>query len=287
MKLLTAALLFFFALHLSGAELPDVVARFGKVELRKERFQLFNLPSEGESRRQMLKKLVDTEVRLMIVRDLLSRSGIAPDFLTAKRYIDMRRKQFAGKVPEAQFKNLEKNINHNSFRLKCALYFTFYAADPKTVEPAPEDIRRHYDLNREQFRKPVETLLSMFRAGKPLAEGKKNASLILARLRQGEDFYALAAQFDPEGHKKNAAPAPELRPYFKKVREMEPGAVEAVETPRGIFIVKVVSKSAPSFRPLSETLLYVTETLSSRKLKASLEQYMREILAKTPVQYCF
>ena len=287
MKFLLAGIILFSAFHISGAELPDILARFGKVELKKERFQLFNIPTQPELRRQALKKLVDTEVWLMILRDLLNRSGIAPDVSTAKRYIAMRRKQFANKVPEEQFRNLEKNMTQSSFQLKCALYFTFYAADPQTVEPTPEDIRRHYDLNREQFRKPVETVLSMFRAGKNPEESKKNAPLILARLRQGEDFYSLAKQFDPEGRKKDAAPAPELQPYFKKIKDMAPGAVGSVETPKGVFIVKVVSKTPQKFHSLSETLLYVTETLSSEKLKNSLEQYMREILAKTPVQYCF
>ena len=284
--LLTAAVIFLF-LALPGAPLPDTVARFGDLELKKERFQHFKLPEDPHLRRKQLKQLVDTEIWLIIIRQLLDRSGIAPDLQTAKRYIDMRKKQFAGKVPPAQFKTLEESAAKPEFQLKCALYFTFYAADPATVEPTPEDIRRHYELNKEQFRLPVQSELAIFKAGKTLEEGKKNAPLILARLRQGEDFHALAKQFDPEGKKKGAAPVPGSQLYFKKVKEMEQGEVTNVETPQGVFIVKVISKTPGKFRPLSETLLFVTEKLSSARQKSSLEQYIREILAKNPGRYFF
>jgi hypothetical protein len=284
--LLTAAALC-CAFTVSGGSLPDVLARFGDVELKKERFQLFDLPAEKEQRRRQLKKLVDTEVMLIIIRDLLSRSGIAPDLLTARRYVAMRKKQFAGKVPENLFSSLENSVSKPDFQLKSALYFTFYAAVPEAVEPSAEDVRRHYELNKEQFLLPVDSVLAMFRGGRTPAESKQNAPLILARLRQGEDFYALAKQFDPEGKNLSAAPEPELRPYFKKVMQLPANAFTDVETPKGTFIVKVVSKSEKKYRPFGETALYITEMLSSQKLKNALEQYMREILAKKPVRYFF
>ena len=287
MKKLFSLTLLFLLLPLPGAPLPDTVARFGNLELKKERFQHFELSENPVLRRKQLKQLVDTEVWLIIIRRLLGRSGIVPDEQTAKRYIEMRKKQFAGKVPPESFKALEANAAKADFQLKCALYFTFYAADPATVEPTSEEIMRHYELNKEQFRLPPQRVLSIFKAGKTLAEGKKNAPLILARLRQGEDFQSLAKQFDPEGRKKDTSPEPGVQLHFKKVKEMAQGEVASVETPQGVFIVKVISITPGQFRPVGETLLFVTEKLSSARQKSSLEQYMREILAKTPVQYFF
>ena len=271
----------------AAAFLPEIVARFGTVELKKERFQRFDLPASPAERKATLKKLVDTEIYLIIVRRLLERSGIAPDAVTARRYVEMRKKKFSSSPQTGFFKTLDASINKPEFQLKCALYFTFYAADPATVEPTSDEIRQHYYLNREKFRLPVKSELALFRAGAKDPTGKKQSEVILARLRQGEDFYALAKQSDPKGRGKNTTPDPELRPYFKKVKEIPAGSWGAVETPKGIYIVKVLSRSAGSYRSFEETEPYITEMLSSARLKNSLEQYMREIIAKNPVRYFF
>ena len=111
--------------------------------------------------------------------------------------------------------------------------------------------------------------------------------MILSRLRQGEDFYVLAKKFDPEGRKKGNSSAAALGTYFKKVEKIAPGESTSVETPEAIFIVKVISRSPAAYRSFEETRLYITEMLSSARLKNSLEQYMSEMIAKNPVQYFF
>ena len=286
-QLLLILLLFLIPLRIRASQLPEILARFGNIELKKERFQLFALPSSPTERKAALKKLIDTEVYLIIVRQLLERSGIAPDAGTAKKYIEMRKKKFNSTAGKALVATLEKNVIRPEFQLKCALYFTFYAVDPALVEPTSEDVRSHFFLNKEQFQIPVNSELALFRGGDNTPEGKKQTDLILARLRQGEDFYTLAKQYDPEGRGEKKPPEPELRPYFKKVRELPVGSWDKVETPAGIFIVKVLSRSPRSYRSFEETEFYITETLSNARLKNTLEQYMREILVKTPVRYFF
>ena len=287
MKILLCAGMIFLLLKLPAAELPETLARFGNVELKRERFQLYKLPSSPGQRRAFLKKLVDTEVYLIIIRQLLQRSRIPADAVTARSYVEMRKKQFPGKNALAFLKQLEQNISKQKFQLKCALYFTFFAADPATVEPKEIEVRQHYELNRKQFQLPVKTNWALFRAGKNDERGKERANLILSRLRQGEDFYALAKKFDPEGRRKGNSPGTELSSYFKKVEKIAPGESILVETPEAIFIVKVISRSPAAYRSFEETRLYITEMLSSARLKNSLEQYMGEIIAKTPIQYFF
>lgn len=272
---------------LTAAGLPETLARFGNIELKKERFQRYNIPSSPAQRRAVLKKLVDTEIYLIIVRQLLQRSRIAPDALTARRYVEMRRKQFPGKSSSLFLKQLEQNISKQEFQLKCALYFTFYGADPATAEPKEFEVRQHYELNRKQFQLPVKTDWALFRAGKNDERGRKRAELILSRLRQGEDFFALAKKFDPTGRKKASLPSPALRHYFRKVESLGPGQSTSVETPESVFIVKVISRKPAGYRSFEETRLYITEMLSSARLKNSLEQYMGEIIAKNPIQYFF
>lgn len=275
----------FFPLFAGAGELPPVVAKFGTTELKREQFRTFSLPEQPDARRRELKKLVDTEVYLIVLRQLLDLSKIPPDANTARRYVELRKKQFGGKIPAATAKNLESRVGDKGFQLKSALYFTFLAAVPEAVEPSSEAVGRHYELNKASFRKPVRCEIALFRAGNNDAQGRERAKIILSRLRQGEDFQALARQFDPGGSR-GSAPAEDKLPFERTVKELKPGETLPVPAASGIYMLKLVSRTE-EYIPLSEAAPAIREILSSRMLKEALEQYMREILAKTPVQYFF
>lgn len=276
-----------FSLFLCSADqIPETIAVFGKVELKRDLFKNYSLPSSPEERRKFLKKLVDTEIYITIIRQLLERSAIVPDEKTASRYVNFRKIQCGGELPEILKKNLESSISSSDFQLKAALFFTFYAADPAIVEPSMAEISKHYDLNREKFRTPVKSDFGIFLAGGNDDKGRKNAAAVLARLRQGEGFDALAKQFDPAGSGRSKAY--QYRKKFARViKEVKTGETTAIPTESGIFIVKVRSRNKSTQLPLLEAAPIIREILSGVMLKNSLEQYIREILAKTPVKYCF
>ena len=142
-------------------------------------------------------------------------------------------------------------------------------------------------LNLDKFKTPVQRNISVFKAGAASPQGKAVAAAILSRLKQGEDFLALAKQFDPAG-RKNAPDLEEFtRAHFSRIKDLPAGTAVSVETPEGIFIVKMVSRKEPVLLSMEETASYIREILSSRKLQQTLEQYMREILTQKPVTYCF
>lgn len=284
--LLLTALLFCVCPGVRGEELPEVLAKFGTVEFRKEHFRQFRLPVDREERRRTLKNLVDTQVCLIIVRKLLELSRIPADEKTARRYVALRRAQFGGKLPEVFAKDLESRVKHPDFQLKSALYFTFLAAEPSSVEPSPVEVGRHYDLNRESFRKPVKSEIALFRVGKNDEAGRERTRLILGRLRQGEDFQALARQFDPQGVR-GAIPAGNAPLFERAVRELKPGEARPVPAGSEIFMLKLVSRSEGELIPLAEAAPAIRELLSGRMQKDALEQYIREVQSKTPVQYFF
>ncbi len=275
-----------FPLFLGGAELPPVVARFGAVELKREQFRTFSLPEKPDARRRELKRLVDTEVYLIIVRQLLELSKIPPDENTARRYVELRRKQYGGKLPPATARSLESRVRDKGFQLKSALYFTFLAAAPEAVEPTPEAVSRHYDLNKVNFRRPGKSEIALFRVGANDEKGRAQAKAVLMRLRQGEDFQALARQFDPGGPR-GRAPVEDKLPFERALLELKPGQTLPVPALSGIYMLKLVSRTDGDYIPLNEAAPAIREILSSRMLKEALERYMREILAKTPVQYFF
>ena len=86
-KFLSTALVVCGIPFLPAAELPEVVAKFGNVELKRELFLRFRLPDAPGERQTALKKLVDTEVYLILVRRLLEQSGIPVDAAVTKELL--------------------------------------------------------------------------------------------------------------------------------------------------------------------------------------------------------
>ena len=279
------AVLFLFPL--TAAEFPEILARFGNTEIKKERFSTFQLPSDPSQKKVALKKLVDAEIHLTIVRQLLERSGIPPAPGTAERYISFRKKQHGGKLAAAFEQTLHAAASKADFQLKSALFFTFYVAAPSAVDPDKDAISRHYLLNKEKFRTPGKSNFAIFRAGANDDEGKKRSELILARLRQGEDFFSLAREFDPEGRQRNNTLPPGQQYFFSSLKDVPVNQSTSIKTPAGIFIVKVLSRQQTRPASLEEATPYIREILSGMMLKTALEQYMREMLNQTPVRYFF
>lgn len=273
--------------RLGAADLPEVLARFGDTEIKGAHFSHFSLPSASEEKKAVLKKLVDAEIHLTIVRQLLERSGIPPSPDTAERYISFRKNQNGSRFSKSFEATLRSSASNKDFQLKCALFFTFYVAAPTAVDPDKDAIIRHYLLNKDKFRTPGESRFSVFRAGNDDEKGQKQSSLILARLRQGEDFLALAREFDPEGRQRNNTLPEGQKHFFNVLQDIPVNQCASIKTPAGIFIVKVTSRQPSRNASLEEARPYIRELLSGMMLKSALEQYMREILAKNPVRYFF
>lgn len=274
-------------LFLGGApQLPETVAVFGDVKLKKELFQRIPLPSDPTEWRKALKKLVDTEIYITVIRQLLERSAIVPDHNTASRYVAFRKAQCGGAFSPEFEKKLRAQITNSDFQLRAALFFTFHAADPAIVDPDMESINKHYDLNKEKFRTAVKSSFGIFRAGTNDDEGRKNAAVILSRLRQGEEFDALAKKFDPSGSVRNTA-ARHRETFAQAVKTVKTGETIAVPTDSGIYMIKVTARGKDRQIPLHEATPFIREMLSGLMLKNALEQYILEILAKTQVKYCF
>lgn len=130
----------------------------------------------------------------------------------------------------------ELKDNHTKLRVK------FAKVEPP-LEPAPEELRAHYDANPEKYRLPeqVRAEFVALSLAPPLPE---IAPQLVERARQGEDFAELAKAYSnltaPEGGEmgwrtEEEFMAPHLQPLFKLL----PGEIsDPVAGPTGYFIYK-------------------------------------------------
>jgi peptidyl-prolyl cis-trans isomerase SurA len=126
-----------------------------------------------------------------------------------------------------------------------------------------DELKKYYEANRDKFRKPeVITLSEIFLslAGKPEAEVRARATQLLAQLRGGADFGALAAanseRMDGSGNriavqsrgKVGTFPVADLKPEFIAALKNVPvgGISDLVRSDEGFQIMRVDERTAAS-----------------------------------------
>jgi peptidyl-prolyl cis-trans isomerase D len=140
------------------------------------------------------------------------------------------------------------------------------------VNVGPQDVERYYNANIQQFSTPEQVRAShilLKTEGKDEATVRKQAEDVLAKVRAGGDFAALATQFSEDEASKvkggdlDFFPQGRMVPEFDAVAfSMQPGVVsDLVKTQYGFHIIKVTDKRAAQQRPIEEVRDQVTEQL--------------------------
>jgi peptidyl-prolyl cis-trans isomerase D len=142
----------------------------------------------------------------------------------------------------------------------------------KVVVP-PTDIQRNYNENIAQYQTPEQIRAShilLNTAGKDEAAVRKQAEEILAKVKAGGDFAALAKQYSEDtGSKVNGGDLDffgrgRMVPEFEEAAfAMQPGQVsDLVKSQFGFHIIKLVDKRAGTTRTLDQVRPQIQEQLA-------------------------
>src|SRR2546422_8466250 len=163
-------------------------------------------------------------------------------------------------------------------------------ARAKTTVPEA-DVRRQYNETIEQYQTPEQIRAShilISTEGKDEATARKQAEDLLAKVKAGGDFAALAkAHSDDPASKANGGDLDyfgrgRMVPEFEKVAfSMEPGQVsDLVKTQFGFHIIKLVDKKPGTTRALDEVRTQITEQLKFRHAQEAVEAQARALEGK-------
>ncbi len=153
--------------------------------------------------------------------------------------------------------------------------------------PARE-IERYYNNNIEQYSTPEQVRAShiLFKTeGKDEATVRAAADKVLAEVKKGGDFAALATKYsEDEGSKAQGGDLDyfgqgRMVPEFDAVAfSLAPGTVsDLVKSQFGFHIIKVVDKRAASTRPLDEVKTMIGEQLKSERAQRQATAVATEI----------
>ena len=160
-------------------------------------------------------------------------------------------------------------------------------ARQKVVVPAT-DIQRFYNDNIQQYQTPEQIKAShilLKTDGKDEAAVRKRAEALLAQVKGGADFAALAKkESEDEGSAKNGGDLGffgkgRMVPEFETAAfAMQPGQTsDLVRSQFGFHIIRVIEKKAGETRPLDQVRQQIQEQLAQQQDDAQITERARQL----------
>jgi len=157
----------------------------------------------------------------------------------------------------------------------------------KTVVP-PSDIQRYYNDNIQTYQTPEQIRAShilLKTDGKNEADVKKRAEAVLAQVKGGADFAALAKkESEDDGSKANGGDLGffgkgRMVPEFETAAfAMQPGQTsELVRSQFGFHIIRMVEKKAATTRTLDEVRPQIQELLAQQQADTQITERARQL----------
>lgn len=156
---------------------------------------------------------------------------------------------------------------------------------------SPQDIQRSYDDNQQQYSTPAQVRAShilLKTEGKDDAAVKKQAEDLLAQVKKGADFPALATKYSQDevsakkGGDLDFFPQGQMVPEFDKVAfSLEPGQIsDLVKSQYGYHIIKVMEKKPAATRTLDEVRAQIEDQLKWERAQNEAQRAADDVADK-------
>ena len=155
-----------------------------------------------------------------------------------------------------------------------------------------QDLQRYYDDNQQQYSTPEQVRAShilLKTEGKDDAAVKKQAEDVLAKVKGGADFAALATKISED--EVSAAQGGELKPFGRDgamVKEFEDAAFalkpgetsDLVKSQFGYHIIRLLERKPASTRSLDEVRPMIEEIIKSERAQKEADRISSELAGK-------
>lgn len=149
------------------------------------------------------------------------------------------------------------------------------------------EVEAYYKEHLDRFTVPAEVHLAeilFLTEGKNKAEVRRKAEEVSRRLKEGEDFEALAREYSDgptasRGGDIGTFPRGSMNPALEQVVfDLPEGAVSAViESDYGYQIVKVLHHKPATAKPMSDVRPQIAEALYQRKAEPEVQEFLKHL----------
>ena len=167
------------------------------------------------------------------------------------------------------------------------------------IQVTQADETKFYEENKEKMKRPESVRAShiLIRSGKSDPPDARNAAKakaeeILARVKKGEDFAALAKQYSQDSGSAQRggdlgvfARGQMVPPFDAAAFALKPGEVSGVvETDFGFQIIKVIDHYAAGYAPIDEVRDRIKNFLASQKAQRELQRIAQSLRATAKIE---
>ena len=291
------------------ASLPDVLARVNGETISRGEFERMLRQVEQRAGRQVPAEERDRVYRgvldQLVAFHLLTQEATARKVAVADGEVDAKvaqvRQQFPG---EAEFtkalasRGLTLDALRQDMRREIGVEKVLEAEIRPKISVSEGDVKAFYDGNPQQFQQPeafrASHILIRVDQSAPPAEkqaARKKAEGVLAQVRAGGDFAALARAHSQDGSAPNGGDlglfgrGQMVAPFEQAVAALGPGEVSGiVETPFGYHIIKLAEKRPARTVPLAEASPRIGQFLMMRARQEKTGEFLRALRARSKVE---
>ena len=285
-----------FSLPVNGADaeslrgFPEIVAQCGEMKFHRDAV-LNALRARGrisaesgmEEAALWIRREVGEQVWRSLIEKMLADEGITPNKAGALSYLERLDAALPGEglpgIPKSEF---AVRAADSDLQLKAALYDYFRRREPEAIRVSDREIAMLYQQERERFLLPAQMGIGVIEL--PRSAGREEAEAVRSRLLQGENFFRVAAEVNPDGAKSSSEEILEL------LHEVAPGLAAGNVAPvfgndEYWFVVRVSEKSPVRVISLEEAAPYLREEIAAVKAGRALERKLRDMLSKQPIVF--
>jgi len=292
------------------AQLPEIVARVNGVPVDRGEFERAVRSLEGQAggpvppdrRDAIYRQLVDQLVALKLLsQECVARKIPIPDTEVDARLAEVKKpfpneQAFSAALAERQM-TLDKLKSEIRQQLQ-AMKLVETEIKP-TVAVTDADVTDYYVKNPDKFQEPESVRASHIMIRTPDAtdeaqkkKAKAEAMAVLAELKKGGDFAALAKQHSQDagsaanGGDLGFVPRGQTSPVFEQAAfALKPGQLSGVvETPAGFHIIKVSAHRDARTVPLQEVKPQLQEFLTQQQMQQKTEAFVSKLKAKARIE---
>jgi hypothetical protein len=273
--------------------LPQILASHKNLKVEKsllsERIksdEVLAAAAESEEKlADVIHQIAEQQMFLQILQDALKRAGIEINEKNTHKYIDQRCRRFVPSQSGAELRTqLQKLSEDDNFKLKAALYIFFSEiAPPQMIEVSDIEIEEFYRANQQRFIEGGKIDLSFINIPKKDTFAAGRCAEAMARLRQGEKFESVAAEFDPEATHDGEGAIPSAA----EISAIPTGECRVFENEKNFTIVAVRSRTKASYKPLADAAPFIAEELGAAKLSLLMQKFIAAEIAEDNVKFFF
>jgi peptidyl-prolyl cis-trans isomerase C len=292
------------------AQLPEIVARVNGTPLDRSELERAVRSLEGQAggpvpaakRDEIYRQLVDQ----LIALKLLSQECIARKIVISDAEVESRVAEVKKPFPNEQAFNAalaERQMTLDKLKSEIRQQLQAMRLVDTDIKPSvavtDADVTDFYVKNPDKFQEPEAVRASHIMIRTPDAtdeaqkkKAKDEATAVLAEIRKGGDFAALAKQHSQDagsaanGGDLGFVPRGQTSPVFEQAAfSLKPGQMSGVvETPFGYHIIKVSAHRDARTVPLQEVKPQVQEFLTQQQMQQKTEAYVTKLKAKAKIE---